>query len=97
MLTSKQRKILEAKANLIAPIFQIGKSGITENFIVSVKDALKSRELIKINVLKNSQADAKELISELAELTDAEPVAARGGKIILYKLSDKDGIVHILE
>jgi RNA-binding protein len=97
MLTSKQRKILEAKANLVAPIFQIGKGGVTENFIVSLKDALKSRELIKISVLKNSQADAKELISELASLTDAEPVAARGGKIILYKFSDKDGITHILE
>jgi RNA-binding protein len=97
MLTSKQRKLLEAKANLITPIFQIGKSGITENFIVSVKDALKSRELIKISVLKNSQADAKELIAELAEAADAEPVAARGGKIILYKFSDKDGIIHILE
>ncbi|MDR2090471.1 MAG: YhbY family RNA-binding protein [Clostridiales bacterium] len=97
MLTSKQRKILEAKANPLTPVFQVGKGGITENFIYSVKTALRSRELIKINVLKNSPADAKELIAELAELTDAEPVAARGGKIILYKFSDKDGIAHVLE
>jgi RNA-binding protein len=97
MLTSKQRKTLEAKAGLTDSIFQIGKSGVNENFINSVKEALRSRELIKISVLRNSERDAKEIIAELAEAADAEPVAVRGEKIILYKFSDKEGIKHILE
>ncbi|MDR2047229.1 MAG: YhbY family RNA-binding protein [Clostridiales bacterium] len=97
MLTPKQRKILEAKANPIDAAFQIGKGGITDNFVESLNDALRSRELVKISVLKNSQTDAKELIGGLAALTAAEAVAVRGGKIVLYKYSDKDGINHILQ
>ncbi|MDR3263665.1 MAG: YhbY family RNA-binding protein [Clostridiales bacterium] len=96
MLTSKQRKELEALANSAETIFQIGKGGVNENLITSVKEALMSRELVKVAVLNNSELKAKELIGELAQKTAAEPVAARGNKIILYKLSDKDGIRHLL-
>ncbi|MDR1906132.1 MAG: YhbY family RNA-binding protein [Clostridiales bacterium] len=96
MLTSGQRKILEAKAAQDRTIFQIGKGGLTQNLLTSLKDALKSRELIKINVLNNSESNAKELIGELAKATESEPVAVRGAKIILYKFSDKEGIEHIL-
>ena len=41
-MTSKQRAYLRGLANGIDAIFQIGKSGITENQIQQLKDALKA-------------------------------------------------------
>ncbi|MDR3293143.1 MAG: YhbY family RNA-binding protein [Clostridiales bacterium] len=96
MLTSKERKLLESKANALEPIFQIGKGGVTENLVKSVAEALKSRELVKLHVLNNAEAEPRAILTELAEKTASEPVAVRGGKLILYKLSDKDGIKHVL-
>lgn len=41
MLTGKQRSYLKGIANRLEPIFQVGKNGITENFIKQVDDALE--------------------------------------------------------
>ena len=71
MLTGKQRSYLKGIANRLEPIFQVGKNGITENFIKQVDDALEKREIIKIKVLNNSLLDAKEVASEVAKKTNA--------------------------
>ena len=60
-MTSKQRAYLRGLANSIDPIFQIGKSGLSENLLKQLDDALEARELIKINVLENSGEDVKSL------------------------------------
>ena len=52
MLTGKQRAYLKSMANTMEPLFQIGKNGVSENFIKQVEEALEAREIIKINVLK---------------------------------------------
>jgi len=72
------------------PIFQIGKNGITDNFIKQVDDALEKREIIKIKVLNNSLLDAKEVASILAEKTNAEFVQSIGNKFVLYRESKKN-------
>lgn len=87
MLTGRQRSYLKAMANGIDSIFQIGKNGINENFIKQVNDALEAREIIKINVLKNSFLEAKEVANELASLTGAEFVQSIGNKFVLYRES----------
>lgn len=69
------------------PIFQIGKNGITENFIKQVDDALEARELIKIKVLNNSFLEPKEVANDLAEKLDAEFVQSIGNKFVLYRES----------
>lgn len=87
MITSKQRAYLRKEANTIEPIFQLGKGGITDNFIKQVDDALEARELIKIHLLDASFLDARETVDELAALTHAEPVQAIGSKMVLYRES----------
>ena len=94
MLTSKQRSKLRSLANRVEPIAQIGKGGITDNVVNGIYAALEARELVKITVLKNSLEEARDLIGEIAEACNAEPVAAIGSKIILYRRSRKD-IDHI--
>ncbi len=95
MFTSKQRSVLRSLAQNIEPIGQIGKGGITENAINSFSDALEKRELIKLTVLNNSESDAKELIQELADALNAEPVCVIGHKIVLYRRSKRKDIEHI--
>jgi RNA-binding protein len=90
LLTGKQRSYLKGIANNIDPIFQIGKNGITENFIKQVEEALEAREIIKIKVLNNSLLEAKEVASTLAEETNAEFVQSIGNKFVLYRESKEN-------
>ena len=41
-MTSKQRAYLRGLANSIDPIFQIGKSGLSENLLKQLDDALEA-------------------------------------------------------
>lgn len=95
MLTGKQRSYLKSIANTIDPIFQLGKNGLTENFIKQVEDALEARELIKINVLKNSFLEATEVASQLAQEVGAEFVQSIGNKFVLYKESKENKKIEL--
>lgn len=90
MLTGKQRSYLKGIANSMEPIFQVGKNGITENFIKQIDDALEKRELIKVKVLNNSLLDATSVASEIAEKTNSEFVQSIGNKFVLYRESKKN-------
>lgn len=84
-MTSKERAELKSKAMKLDSIFQIGKSSLTPQSIEAIRDALKARELIKINVLKNCLDDPKELAQMIAERTGSQVVQVIGKKIVLYK------------
>lgn len=89
-MTSKQRAYLRGLANTIDAIFQIGKSGISDNLINQLSDALEARELIKISVLETAPANAKTLGVEIAEATNSILVQTVGSKITLYRPRKKD-------
>lgn len=95
MLSSKQRAYLRSMANSIPAIFQVGKSGMNENFIQQINDVLEARELIKIHVLNNSLMEPREVCSELARLTNSEPVQVIGNKFVLYKESKENKSIHL--
>ena len=82
-------------AAMLQPIFQIGKGGLSEAMLVSIGEALEKRELIKISVLKACEDEPRDLLAEIAEQLDAEPVTAVGNKIVLYRRSKNDKIQHI--
>ena len=94
-MTSKDRSHLRSLANTIEPIFQVGKSGISDNLIKQVNDALEARELIKITVLETSPNDALELGNELADKTNSTLVQVVGRKITLYRKKKKDSKIGI--
>lgn len=90
-LTSKERAYLRSLANTLEPIFQFGKGGVTENYIKQIDTALEARELIKITLLENADANAKELAAELCEKAHCQSVQIIGRKIVLYRMArDKD-------
>ncbi len=88
-MTSKQRAYLRSLSSAIDSVVQIGKAGLTTEFIDAVKEVLESRELIKINVLKNCMEEPKEIADALASHTRSEVVQVIGRKIILYKQADE--------
>lgn len=94
-MTTKQRAALRSLSNNLKPIIQIGKGGINDNLIETIKTALFCHELIKISVLRTCDYSAAELCKLLELRTGASPVSVIGSKIVLYKYSDKQGIEHI--
>ena len=89
-MTSKQRAYLRSLANTLEPIFQIGKSGISENLIQQLSDALDARELIKIHVLETAPDTAKNLGIEISNLTNSTLVQTNGNKKTLFKQKEKN-------
>lgn len=86
-MTSKQRAYLKGLAMNLDPIFQIGKASLTPEVTSAVSEALETRELIKISVLKNCIDDPKEIAAVLGERTNSTVVQVIGKKIVLYKES----------
>ena len=95
MLSSKDRKKLSSLGQTLEPVFQVGKNGMTDILVSEISDVLQARELIKISVLNNSDLEAKEVIAELCELLNAEPVSAVGKKIVIYRRSTRKDVKHI--
>ena len=89
MLSSKQRAFLRSMANTLDPIMQVGKSGVGEELITSVDNALEARELIKMSALETAPVTAREAADELAEATGADVVAVVGRRFVLYRPSKK--------
>lgn len=89
MLTGKQRSYLKSLAHNIEPLFQIGKNGLTENFLNQVDEALEARELVKIKILNNSDLESKETCQEIAEQLRAEFVQSIGSRFVIYRESQE--------
>ena len=87
MLNSRQRAQLKGLANSMDTILQIGKSGVGEQLVKQVKDALEARELIKLKCLETSPVTSREAADQIAELVGADVVQVIGGKFVLYKQS----------
>ncbi len=97
IMTSKQRAYLRSLANTIEPIFQIGKSGISENLIKQLNDAINARELIKISILESAPANVRELGEEIAISTNSILVQTIGNKVTLYRPKKQNSRINLPE
>ena len=88
-MTSKQRAYLMSLASNLSPLFQVGKSSLTPELTEAIGEAFNTRELLKINVLKNCLDDPKEMAQIIADRSGSQVVQVIGRKIVLYK-PDKD-------
>ena len=100
MLNSRQRAQLRALGNPLDTILQVGKDGISENTVQSVKDMLGKREIIKCRVLETSGLTAQEAADALAKACLAEVVQTIGSRFVLYKENremDKDKRIKLVK
>ncbi len=94
MITSKQRAKLRGIANSIDVIVHIGKNGITDEVVQSLKCALVARELVKCEILDNAPINSKEAAINVSEILNCDIVQVIGKRFVVYKknLKKKDGI-----
>lgn len=85
MITTKERAALRRLANGLTPLFQIGKSGVTESVIATVDEALTARELIKLRVLETSPHTAREASDAICAAIGADGVQVVGRVLVLYR------------
>lgn len=89
-LTGKQKAYLKSEAHHMQPIFQIGKTGLSEELIFQLSEALDKRELIKIHLLQNTEVTAEEAAEKIKKETGSEVVQKIGKTIVLFKPSSKE-------
>lgn len=85
MITSKQRAYLRGLGSKVPARHQIGKDGISENFVRAISDALDANALVKIHVLENAPYTAREASIEMSEKLGAECVQVIGRKFVLWR------------
>ena len=96
MLNSKQRAQLRAMANTFETIMQIGKSGVSEQSIKQIDDALTARELIKLKRLETAPETTRETAEFIAQKVGADVVQVIGSKFILYRPS-KEKLIKLVK
>ncbi len=92
LLTGKQKRYLRSLANRLDPILQVGKSGISDNLVCQLDDALTARELVKIRVLPNAPLSVDETAAVLSERTGAELVQVIGRNAVFYRQGEEPEI-----
>lgn len=84
-MTSKERAYLKSLAMTQKATHQIGKAGITPELTEAVREALDSRELVKVSILQNCFEDPDQLAETLAGRTRSQVVQRIGRKIVLFR------------
>ena len=87
-LTGKQKSYLRAEAHHLTPIVQIGKGGLTNEIKTSIRKALDARELIKVAILQNSDADINDVAEEIEEMS-FDVVQTIGRILVVFKVAEK--------
>ncbi|WP_252314343.1 ribosome assembly RNA-binding protein YhbY [Sinobaca sp. H24] len=94
-LSNSQKKYLRKLSHKQSPVFQIGKQGLSENLVKQTAESLEARELIKINILQNSEEEVKEAAETIASSVHAEIVQTIGSTMVLYKESKNNKKIEL--
>lgn len=95
MITGKQRASLRALAHGLTPIVIIGKDGLNDGVIDSIRDGLYARELIKIRLLSSCELSTRDVSNKICDMLGCEAVQCIGSILVIYKKSNKPNIEHI--
>lgn len=90
MLTGKQKHFLRGKAQTIKPLFHVGKNGLSETFGIQVETALQKRELVKVNIMPNTDITVQELSDFMLGVDQRISIAQVIGRtVVFYQASMK--------
>lgn len=89
-LRGKQKRFLRSQAHHLQPIFQIGKNGLNPAMITQIEEALEKRELIKVNLLQNTDEIAEDVAQVLEKEVNCDIVQIIGRVLVLFKPSSKE-------
>ena len=84
-LSSKRRAELRAEAHHLEPVVHAGQHGLTPALVQSLDDALRTRELVKVQLGRQSDVRAKDAAEQLARAVRAEVVQVIGRTTTLFR------------
>lgn len=84
-LTGKEKAALRGEAHHLTAVVHVGKEGLTPSLYQSLDDALRTRELVKVQVGRTVDTPVRELAHTLADESGAEVVQVIGRTTTLYR------------
>ncbi len=84
-LTSKERAALRGEAHHLTALVRVGHHGLTASVIASLDDALRTHELVKVQLGKQADVSARDAAAELAKAVRADVVQVIGKTTTLYR------------
>ena len=84
-LSGKQNRYLRGLGHGLEVKVIIGREGISENLMKSLKDTLQAHELIKIKLGSNCPLGKKEAAEQIADKSMASLVQIIGKTILIYR------------
>ncbi len=84
-LSGRERAELRAEAHHLTPLVHVGQYGLSPTVVKSLDDALRTHELVKVQLGRNADVKAKEAAEELARETGAAVVQVIGKTATLYR------------
>jgi len=91
MLSSKARAALRAEAHHLAVTVHVGHQGITDAVRQSIEDAIRTRELVKIQFSRNDDVSVKDAANDLARALCADVVQVIGRTATLWRENPDKG------
>jgi RNA-binding protein len=84
-LTSRERAELRAEAHHLTPQVHVGQQGVSPTVVQALDDALRTRELVKVQLGRGAELSVREAAAALAEATGASVVQTIGKTATLYR------------
>jgi len=84
-LTSKRRAELRAQAHHLPVTVHVGHQGLTDTVKQSLDDALRKKELVKIQFSQNFDGKPGEVANDIAGAVSADVVQAIGRTATVYR------------
>jgi RNA-binding protein len=84
-VNGKERASLRAEAHHLTPGVHVGHQGVTDTVVRTMDDALRVRELVKVDISRNLTVTTREAAQALASATGAEVIQVIGRKATLYR------------
>lgn len=84
-LTSKERAALRAEAHHLTALFHVGHQGASESVIGAIDDALRTHEMVKLQLNKSAEESARDTANRVAGELGAEVVQVIGRTATLYR------------
>jgi RNA-binding protein len=84
-LTGKERAALRAEAHHLSPEVHVGHQGVSPTLVQALEDALRTRELVKVQLGRNADLSVREAADALAEATGASIVQVIGKTATLFR------------
>ena len=84
-MKGRDRAELRAEAHHLTPLVHVGQHGLSPTVIQALDDALRTHELVKVQLGRNADVKAKDAAAELASATRATVIQVIGKTATLYR------------